>query len=76
MTASVCVEHSPSCMLCWPTTVGRRYLIVLGSIPNGAGILQWCSGFIIFTTASEGDEAVMQGMIAARLRAEPTCRLI
>ena len=35
MTASVCVEHSPLCMLCWPTT------------------------------ASEGDEAVMQGMIAA-----------
>ena len=39
-------------------------------------LVQWCSGFNIFTTASEGDEAVMQGMIAARLRAEPTCRLI
>ena len=39
-------------------------------------LVQRCSGFIIFTTASEDDEAVMQGVIAARLRAEPTCRLI
>ena len=43
MTASVCVEHSPSCMLCWPTT------------------------------ASEGDEAVTQGMIAVVWLATGNC---